>query len=221
MRLVTGADDGAVATAERVERRLAAESDGAAVTLLAQALERKDAETRAHSRRVHCYAVELARIVAPRFVGDLGVEYGFLLHDVGKIGIPDRILQKPGPLTAAERRVIEQHPVLGYELLRRVEFMCGEGLGVVRSHHERWDGAGYPDRLRGPAIPLAARIFAVADALDAMTSDRPYRPALSWADAAAEIDREAGGQFDPGVAAAFRAAEHRLRGVRDELLLAA
>ncbi len=116
----------------------------------------------------------------PGFVDrDRGIEYGFLLHDVGKIGIPDEILQKAGPLTAAERKRMQQHTLLGEEMLTGVALLQGEGLHVVRSHHERWDGKGYPDRLRADDTPIGARIFAVADALDAMTSDRPYRRALA------------------------------------------
>jgi ribonuclease P protein subunit RPR2 len=199
---------------ERAQRRLLQEAYGATVGALAEALGTKDTGTRAHSRRVQRYAVELMRVVEPSLVEDTSVECGFLLHDVGKIGISDRILQKVGPLSPEERRVMEQHPLLGYEMLRGITFLQGEGLAVVRSHHERYDGQGYPDRLAGNEIPLAARIFAVADALDAMTSDRPYRRAGSWRDAAAEIARESGGQFDPRVVAAFQEAQPRLHDLR-------
>ena len=119
--------------------------------------------------------MELAREVRPELIDDAGTEYGFLLHDVGKIGVPDGILQKPGPLTEGERRQMETHTVLGEQMLGGVAVLQGEGLKVVRHHHERWDGGGYPDGLCGTDIPIGARIFAVADALDAMTSDRPYR----------------------------------------------
>ncbi|MFV1258459.1 HD-GYP domain-containing protein, partial [Klebsiella pneumoniae] len=105
---------------------------------------------------------------------------GFLLHDVGKIGIPDRILQKPGPLSDGERRLMRTHTLLGEQMLGGVAFLQGEGLRIVRSHHERWDGSGYPDGLAGEEIPLGARIFAVADAVDAITNHRPYRDAQSW-----------------------------------------
>jgi len=166
---------------------------------------------------VHRYAVELAQVAAPEVCDDESVAYGFMLHDVGKIGIPDRVLQKPGPLTATERRLMETHTTLGEELLRGVSFLRGTGLEVVRSHHERWDGRGYPDGRRGNEIPAAARIFAVADALDAMTSDRPYRRAMSWAAAGRELEQQSGRQFDPAVVDAFRARERSLRRIRREL----
>jgi ribonuclease P protein subunit RPR2 len=137
--------------------------------------------------------------------------YGFLLHDVGKIGIPDNVLQKPGPLTTDERRLMQTHTVLGEQMLGGVAFLKGQGLLVVRSHHERWDGDGYPDGLGGEEIPLAARIFAVADTLDAMTSDRPYRRGGSWEEAGAEIVAQSGRQFDPAMVDAFREHEPALR----------
>jgi response regulator RpfG family c-di-GMP phosphodiesterase len=202
---------------ERGQRRLLEAAYHETVTALAGALESKDSGTGAHSQRVHRYAVELARLAAPEIAGDESVAYGFMLHDVGKIGIPDRILQKPGPLTDAERRLMQTHTVLGEQLLRGVSFLKGKGLEVVRSHHERWDGRGYPDRRVGDEIPAAARIFAVADALDAMTSDRPYRAALSWAAAARELAAQAGKQFDPGVVDAFRSRERALRRIRRDL----
>jgi len=191
------------------------------VTALASALESKDHSTGEHSLRVHRYAIELAQVTAPEVVDDESVGYGFMLHDVGKIGIPDRILQKPGPLTANERRLMETHTTLGEQLLRGVSFLRGTGLEVVRSHHERWDGRGYPDGRAGTEIPPAARIFAVADALDAMTSDRPYRRAMSWAAAGRELEQEAGRQFDPAVVRAFNARERSLRRIRRELAEAA
>jgi ribonuclease P protein subunit RPR2 len=166
---------------------------------------------------VQQYAIELAREVDRQLLEDPSTEYGFLLHDVGKIGIPDRILQKPKPLSPSETRLMETHTVLGEQVLSGVAFLHGEGLRVVRSHHERWDGAGYPDGLSGMDIPLAARVFAVADALDAMTSDRPYRAAMSWVDAGRELVKESGQQFDPDVVGAFIGTEGRLRAVHDRL----
>src|SRR5919197_789960 len=186
------------------------------VSALATALETKDTGTRAHSQRVQRYAVELTKAVDPDLIDDQSTEYGFLLHDVGKIGIPDDLLLKPGPLTQAERRRMETHTVLGEQMLRGVAFLHGEGLRVVRSHHERWDGTGYPDGIGGTDIPLGARIFAVADALDAMTSDRPYRKAMSWAAAGREILSESRRQFDPQVVEAFTARERSLRAIRRE-----
>src|SRR6266540_2632488 len=181
------------------------------------ALESKDTGTRAHSQRVQSYAVELASVCAPELLNDPSVEYGFLLHDVGKIGIPDKVLQKPAALSDAERRLIETHTVLGEQMLEGVSFMSGECLSIVRSHHERWDGRGYPDGLGGDEIPLGARVFAVADALDAMTSDRPYRRQQPWAHAVDEIAAQSGRQFDPEVVEAFRERDVALRGIRAEI----
>jgi ribonuclease P protein subunit RPR2 len=202
---------------ERGQRLLLAEGYRETVTALATALETKDSGTAIHSQRVQHYAVELARALGSELVEDPSAEYGFLLHDVGKIGIPDNILQKPGPLSPEERALMQTHTVLGEQMLGGVAFLQGAGLEVVRSHHERWDGDGYPDGLGGEDIPLGARVFAVADTLDAMTSDRPYRRALDWSHAEQEILSEAGGQFDPAVVDAFRAREPMLRKVRREL----
>jgi response regulator RpfG family c-di-GMP phosphodiesterase len=202
---------------ERGQRRLLQNAYHETVTALASALESKDHGTGEHSQRVHRYALELAKVAAPEVCDDESVAYGFMLHDVGKIGIPDRILQKPGPLTSTERRLMETHTILGEQLLRGVSFLRGTGLEVVRSHHERWDGHGYPDGRAGNEIPPAARIFAVADALDAMTSDRPYRRAMSWAAAGRELEQQAGHQFDPSVVHAFKTRERSLRRIRREL----
>jgi response regulator RpfG family c-di-GMP phosphodiesterase len=199
---------------ERAQRRLLQEAYGATVGALAEALEAKDTGTRAHSQRVQHYALALTHAVEPALAEDMSIEYGFVLHDVGKIGISDQILQKQGPLAPDERQLMEEHPLLGYEMLRDVAFLSGEGLSVVRNHHERWDGTGYPDRLGGSDIPLAARIFAVADTLDALTSDRPYRRARSWDDARQEIVAQAGLQFDPQVVEAFCDHEPQLRQIQ-------
>ena len=202
---------------ERGQRALLQNAYQETVAALASALESKDTGTRAHSQRVQRYALELAREVSPDLIDDPSAEYGFLLHDVGKIGIPDRILQKPGPLNEGETRLMRTHTLLGEQMLGGVAFLRGEGLHIVRSHHERWDGSGYPDGIAGTDIPLAARIFAVADALDAMTSDRPYRSALSWATAGKEVLAQSAAQFDPGVVRAFVEREDALRLVRSEL----
>jgi len=198
---------------ERGQRVLLQNAYKETVAALASALESKDTGTRAHSQRVQRYALELARSVNPGLVEDPSAEYGFLLHDVGKIGIPDRILQKPGPLNEGETRLMRTHTLLGEQMLGGVAFLGGEGLRIVRSHHERWDGEGYPDGIEGTDIPFAARIFAVADALDAMTSDRPYRPAQTWAEAGREIVGESRAQFDPAVVKAFVDREDRLRAI--------
>jgi ribonuclease P protein subunit RPR2 len=205
---------------ERGQRVLLERAYKETVAALASALETKDTGTRAHSQRVQRYAVELARELRAELAEDPSAEYGFLLHDVGKIGIPDQILQKPAPLTAEEFRLMQTHTVLGEQMLGGVAFLQGPGLEVVRWHHERWDGSGYPDGLSGADIPLGARVFAVADTLDAMTSDRPYRPAGRWRDAAAEIVGQAELQFDPAVVRAFRRCEPRLKSIRTEFAAA-
>ncbi|HYY02256.1 MAG TPA: HD domain-containing phosphohydrolase [Gaiellaceae bacterium] len=206
---------------ERGQRELLQSAYMETVSALASALESKDTGTRAHSQRVQSYASALAKAVGDEtVVHDPSTPYGFLLHDVGKIGIPDGILQKPGPLSAAERRRMQTHTVLGEAMLSGVAFLKGEGLKIVRSHHERWDGRGYPDGLGADEIPLGARIFAVADALDAMTSHRPYRRAMSWQAARTEILEQRKRQFDPEVVDAFVAAENDLKGIRRELAAA-
>ena len=142
------------------------------------------------------------------------------MHDIGKIGIPDTVLRSPGPLNDAERRMMETHTILGEQILGRVPLLQGEGCKIIRSHHERWDGRGYPDRLQGEEIPAGARIFFVADALDAMTTDRPYRKARTWNEAVQEIVGQAGRQFDPTVVDAFQSCESQLRRIYFELAAA-
>jgi response regulator RpfG family c-di-GMP phosphodiesterase len=206
---------------ERAQRLLLTSSYRATVAALAGALESKDLGTARHSQRVRAYAVTLLDAIDPGALArDPGIEHGFLLHDVGKIGIPDTILRKRGLLTRAERLQMETHTIIGERMLADVPFLDGDGLRVVRSHHERWDGGGYPDALEGRRIPLAARVFAVADALDAMTSDRPYREALDWQAAREEILAQSSRQFDPLVVAAFHERETDLRAARDGLVAA-
>ena len=202
---------------ERGQRAIIQRAYRETVTALAGALETKDIGTGAHSQRVQRYAMELATGLDPDLLEDESVEYGFLLHDIGKIGIPDNILQKRGELSPSERRLLQNHTVLGEQLLSGVALLQGQGLEVVRHHHERWDGTGYPDGLVETEIPLGARVFAVADALDAMTSDRPYRDARSWEEAEAEILRERGHQFDPRVVDVFQQRNQRLRRIHYEL----
>jgi ribonuclease P protein subunit RPR2 len=180
------------------------------VAALASALESRDSGTSAHSRRVTSYATRLTLDVSPSLLDDPSLEFGFLLHDVGKIGIPDRILLKTGMLTRTERIRMQEHAVIGEQLLSHVPLLHGEGLRVIRSHHEHWDGGGYPDGLRNGQIPLSARIFALVDALDAMTDQRPYREALDWDEAFSELVRCRGGQFDPDVVDAAQICEPAL-----------
>jgi putative nucleotidyltransferase with HDIG domain len=171
---------------------------------LAAALDLRDNDTAGHSRRVMEYTVRIAKAVGCTKVQLSNIARGALLHDIGKIGMPDAILRKPGPLTDKERSVMETHVEVGYSLLNHIGFLAG-AAEIVLAHHERFDGAGYPQGLRGSEIPLGARIFSVADTLDAITSDRPYRLARTFAVAREEINRESGKQFDPDVVSAFMA----------------
>ena len=172
----------------------------ATVLALANAVEARDAYTGKHAERVAAYGLRIAH--AAGIEVDPQVEFGFLLHDVGKVAVPDAILFKPGPLTAEERALMVKHPQIGSEILRHIDFL-DDAKTVVLHHHERWDGDGYPHGLSGEAIPLHARVFAIADALDALTTDRPYRPACAWQQARREITSEAGAQFDPAIVAAY------------------
>jgi putative nucleotidyltransferase with HDIG domain len=166
-------------------------------------LDARDSSTKGHSSRVVAYTSRLARELGITDPEELrALEQGALLHDVGKIGIADAILRKPGPLDAAEWTEMRSHPVLGYKMLKDIEFLQ-DALPVVRYHHERWDGNGYPHGLKGMAIPLGARIFAVADAFDAITSERPYSKARTYEQAKAIITKESGNAFDPTVVRAF------------------
>jgi ribonuclease P protein subunit RPR2 len=189
----------------------------ATVRALANAVEARDSYTGKHAERVAAYGIELAAAAGLELAENQQMEFGFLLHDVGKVAVPDAILFKPEPLTREERCVIEQHPVVGAEILRDVEFL-GDAKHVVRHHHERWDGAGYPDGLAGEDIPVAARMFSVADTLDALTTDRPYRKGRSFAEAREVIAAESGTQFDPAaVAALARVPDERLEEIRAEI----
>jgi len=187
---------------ERERRHELRRSYMATVRALCNAVEARDAYTGKHAERVAAYGMEIAKVLDAPFSEDPEVEFGFLLHDVGKVAVPDSILWKPEPLTPEERLLMERHPVVGWEILCEIDFL-GEAKLVVRHHHERWDGDGYPDRLAGDLIPLAARVFAVADVLDALTTVRPYRQPSSIEDARAVIEEARGTQFDPEVVAAF------------------
>ena len=187
---------------ERSRAQELRDSYKATVRALSNAVEARDNYTGKHAERVTAYGIALAEAAGIDVDTLPGLEFGFLLHDVGKVAVPDAILFKPGSLSDDEFAMIATHPVIGSEILRDVEFL-GDGKLVVRHHHERWDGRGYPDKLSGDAIPLAARVFAVADALDALTTDRPYRPASSWTAAREEIRAGAGTQFCPTVVSAY------------------
>ncbi|MGH9528143.1 MAG: HD domain-containing phosphohydrolase, partial [Terriglobales bacterium] len=170
----------------------------ATLQALGAALDLRATEVAGHSLRVSLYTEEMACRMGISGVNLRNVIRGAYLHDIGKLGIPDAILLKTGRLTPQEKAVMESHVRIGFEMVQRIEFLA-IAAEIVHNHQERFDGAGYPRGLRGEAIPLPARIFSVADALDAMTSDRPYRAALSFPAARAEIVRESGRQFDPQV----------------------
>lgn len=176
----------------------------ASIQSLAQVLELKDPYTRGHSIRVSDYSSVIARELGVEGEMLRQVELGGHVHDIGKIGVREEVLNKPGKLTDAEYEHIMTHPVVGWRILAPLLADTPAALNIVRSHHERYDGRGIPDRLVGTAIPIEARIAAAADAFDAMTSDRPYRPdGLRLDEAVAEIVRCSGTQFDPDVVAAF------------------
>jgi hypothetical protein len=184
-----------VSELERMTTRL---GDSYESTLLAltRALDTRDEETEVHSQRVRRYTELLGRRLGVAEDDLEDMSRGALLHDIGKIGVPDAILLKPARLTEDELAMMRRHPVIGYSMIVHIPFLA-KAAEIVLHHHEAYDGTGYPSGLVGDQIPLGARIFAVADALDAMTSDRPYRRALPLATALAEIERCRGKQFDP------------------------
>jgi cyclic di-GMP phosphodiesterase len=169
---------------------------------LTAALETRDSETHGHSERVVTYSLRLGRECGLSAEQMKALEFGSLLHDIGKIGVPDLILRKPAKLTEEEWVLMREHPLHGQQILHGIEFLEGPAR-VVAQHHEKWDGSGYPLGLQGEDIDLCARIFAVADAFDAITSDRVYRRAKSYQEASVELDDWAGRQFDPKVVEAF------------------
>ena len=175
---------------------------------LGSALDLKDAETEGHCQRVTAFTISIAKIV-PVSLGYLPIlARAAFLHDIGKMAIPDSILRKPGPLNDDEKQIMRTHCEIGYNVLRRIPFLR-DAAEIVLAHQEFFDGTGYPHGLRGEQIPLGARIFSIADALDAMISDRPYRHALPMAHAKDEIRRCAGTQFDPKIVAVFLAIPDR------------
>ncbi len=163
---------------------------------LAKAIDARDSTTGGHVERVAAVGMALCGVVDPGLAADPQIAFGFLLHDVGKIGVPDRVLLKPGPLTSEEWAIMRRHPRIGAEILEQAGF-SESARDLVLCHHERFDGAGYPRGLRGQEIPLTVRLFSIADSLDAMCNDRPYRAAMPLEEAYAEIHRHAGTQFDP------------------------
>jgi HD-GYP domain-containing protein (c-di-GMP phosphodiesterase class II) len=192
----------------------------AAVRALTNAVEARDAYTGKHAERVAAYGLELAKLIDPALASDPETEFGFLLHDVGKVAVPDAILHKPGALNRHEMRVMRRHPVTGFEIVSHIDFLEGKAQDIVRCHHERWDGGGYPAGIAERDIPQAARIFSVADTLDAITSDRPYRAGASIAKAREEIALGSGTQFDPeAVDALTQVPDEVLEQIRNETVL--
>ena len=185
----------------------------ATLAALSSALDVRDTETEGHARRVVRYMELIADELKVPVEQHATLRRGALLHDIGKIGVPDHILRKPGPLTENEWLTMKTHPDLGAKIIANVPFL-EEVAVIIRAHHERWDGNGYPDRLAGDEIPLGARIFAVADSFDAMTSDRPYRRGRQLDEALAEIEHCSGTQFDPQVVRAFLSVSmHRIEAI--------
>jgi ribonuclease P protein subunit RPR2 len=187
---------------ERRRGKALAMSYGVTVEALAAAIEAKDLTTGGHIERVRRLGLLLANEIVPREARDPQMAYGFLLHDIGKLAVPDAILRAPGRLSEEQWALMRRHPEEGVRMLSGVPFL-DRALDVVRHHHERWDGGGYPGGLRGEEIPLWARIFSVVDALDAITAERPYRAARPYEAALAEIRRHSGTQFDPAVVEAL------------------
>jgi HD-GYP domain-containing protein (c-di-GMP phosphodiesterase class II) len=177
-------------------------SYGDTIMSLAAAVDARDSQTESHSRRVTELAVRLGEELELDPGSLRALRHGAELHDIGKIGVPDAILRKPGPLTEAEWELMQRHPMIGHDMIKHVSFL-EDARPVVRHHHERWDGQGYPDGLAGEDIPIAARIFALADAYDAITSDRPYRRGSDPEEALLRIIQDAGTHFDPMLVAAF------------------
>ena len=182
-------------------------------TTLAAALEAKDSYTADHASSIADLAIEVGAEFGMDDDALRDLRYGAIFHDIGKIAIPDAILNKPGELSADEFEIIKRHPVTGEQILAPVPFLA-DVRRIVRHDHERWDGTGYPDRLKGVEIPIGARIFAAVDSLDAMTDQRPYRTPVSWDEAIDDLRRNAGTQFDPDVIDGIVACEPDLYAIR-------
>ena len=176
--------------------------DTSVIHALAAAVEARDSGTGQHLHRVTDLALRCMTEIDESMARNEEIHYGFTLHDVGKIGVPDEILNKPGKLSADEWKVMQTHPELGAKIVEPIGF-SGATMGIILHHHERWDGTGYPDGLKHTQIPLAARTFAVADAYDAMTSERPYRAAMTGDEAIRVILDERGNTFDPEIVDVF------------------
>ncbi|MHC4932828.1 MAG: HD-GYP domain-containing protein, partial [Planctomycetota bacterium] len=178
------------------------ESYEATLDAMVSAIESRDCETKHHCRRVQSHAVLLGRRLGLTPEQLVDISYGALLHDVGKIGVPDSILLKPGKLSDEDWTIMRQHTLIGHKMISRIKFLKG-AADVVLYHHERWDGAGYPYGISGEDIPLPARIFSVIDAYDAITSERVYKRAVPIDQAKKEIERCSGTQFDPKIVEVF------------------
>ncbi len=200
---VAGALSGLTARLVAEEQAVAAREG--ALRALGLALEYRDRETKGHTDRVTTLALRIADALSLSETQRTALRWGAYLHDVGKIAIPDAVLLKPGPLDAVEWETIRRHPSAGHAFASQLPFLPQDVLDVVRCHHERWDGAGYPEGRAADAIPLAARVFAICDVYDALTSERPYKRAWTHAEATAEIRVQSGKQFDPRVVDAFLA----------------
>lgn len=188
------------------------------IRMLAAAVEARDPYTGNHLERVTHYTLAIAAVLEWRGDPLKHAEMGAILHDIGKIGIQDAVLRKPGPLTSDEWDHMKTHPIVGSQLINGISFL-GPVVPYVRCHHERFDGRGYPDGLKGKDIPIGGRLIAIADTFDAITTRRPYKPALPVAHAIDEICAQAGRQFDPEMVEAFLVAVERggLTAIPDEL----
>ena len=195
--LVKARTDQLQATVRELER-----SYDITLEALGDALDLKDAETGGHTRRVTLFTIAIAQALGLPREQIAVIARGAFLHDIGKMAIPDAILRKPDKLSADEITIMQEHAYRGYQMLKKIPFLA-EASEIVYAHQERYDGTGYPRQLKGPEIPLGARIFSIADTLDAITSDRPYRSAQSLKAARAEIERWSGRQFDPEIVRTF------------------